>query len=145
MSAPPPLLPFEFTVTGRAYSHQSHNRAGLAAWRQKVTTAAAATWTAAPLAGFPLQIVVTYYHERDAVRIDGDNLLKPIQDALIGLVYEDDRLIVDSMTRKTGIDWAFKVRHMSRVLLEAFHAGEPFVHVIIDRAPDHRTLPRERS
>lgn len=135
MADAPLPLPFEFTVTGEPYSHQSHNRAALAAWRRAVTTAAARYWTAMPLAGVRLRIAVTYLHEGREVRIDGDNLLKPIQDALIGLIYDDDRLIVDAHTRKTPIDDPMRPRRASRVLLAGYATGMPFVHVRIDYAP----------
>jgi hypothetical protein len=134
---PPPLpLPYEFTVPGPPVSHQSANKQLLADWRSRVTTAAARDWTAMPLS-CDLRIAVTYYHEGDSVRIDGDNMLKPIQDALIGLIYSDDKFITDSETRKTPIDGPIRARRASRVLLEAFAVGQEFVHVIIDVAPSH--------
>lgn len=134
---PTPLpLPYEFTVGGPPVSHQSANRELLADWRTRVTTAAARDWTALPLS-CKLRIVVTYFHEGDSVRIDGDNMLKPIQDALIGLIFHDDNLISDAQTRKTPIDNPIAARRASRVLLEAFATGDEFVHVIIDVAPSH--------
>jgi crossover junction endodeoxyribonuclease RusA len=92
-----------------------------------------------------LRIAVTYYHEGAAARIDGDNLLKPIQDALIGLILADDRLIVDAQVRKACIDDLIRARRGSLVLLHAFHAGDPFVHVTIDVAPSHADPLRWRS
>ncbi len=137
MNPPAPLpLPYEFTVPGPPVSHQSKNKVRLAEWRRRVTTAAAKDWTALPLT-CNLRIVVIYYHDGDSVRIDGDNMLKPIQDALIGLIYTDDRSIIDAQTRKTPIDEPIRARGASRVLLEAFATGREFVHVIIDAAPDH--------
>ncbi len=131
------MLPFEFTVPGPPVSQQSRNKTKLAAWQQLVKMAASARWgTAAPV-GVPLRITVSYYHQGLAVRIDNDNLLKPIQDALIGLVYQDDRLITDTSVRKTSIDGLFRVRGYPLVLLEALSKGEEFLHVVIDRAPSH--------
>ena len=46
-------------------------------------------------------------------------MVKPIQDALIGLVYEDDRLITDTVVRKTSIDAPIRVRGYPIILLEA--------------------------
>jgi hypothetical protein len=37
-----------------------------------------------------LQIQITCFHD-SATPLDADNMLKPIQDALIGIVYDDDR------------------------------------------------------
>ena len=48
------------------------------------------------------------YHEGESVRIDNDNMVKPIQDALIGLIYPDDRWITDTIVRKTSIDGFFQ-------------------------------------
>jgi Holliday junction resolvase RusA-like endonuclease len=137
MNPPAPLpLPYEFTVTGRPVSHQSDNKPLLAEWRTRVTTAAARDWTALPLS-CALRIVVSYFHEGSTARIDGDNMLKPIQDALIGLLFTDDALITDAQIRKSPIDEPIRARYASRVLLEAFAVGEPFGHVIIDAAPSH--------
>src|SRR5262249_7176186 len=84
-----------------------------------------------------LRMTVSYYHKGPAVRIDNDNMVKPIQDALIGLVYQDDRLITDTMIRKTNIDGPFYVRGSSLLLLEALSKGDEFLHIIIDEAPNH--------
>ncbi len=131
------MLPFEFTVLGPPVSHQSRNKAKLAAWRKMVRTAAQSRWgTAAPLT-VGLRISVTYFHEGRAVRIDNDNMVKPIQDALIGLVYNDDRLLTDITVRKTSIDGLFRVRGHSLLLLEGLSKGHEFLHVLIDSAPSH--------
>lgn len=137
MTPPAPPLPFEFTVPGVPISHQSGNKKRLAAWRQHVRATAAGVWgTVAPLTA-RLRIAVTFFHEGADVRLDTDNMLKPIQDALSGLVYADDGLVVDAQIRKAAIDDPIRARHGSLVLLRAFHVGEPFVHVIIDAAPSH--------
>jgi hypothetical protein len=137
MAAPVPHLPFEFTVSGVPISHQSGNKKLLAAWRQQVRDSAAAQWGTAAQLAVHLRIAVTYFHEGADARIDTDNLVKPIQDALNGLVYCDDRLIVDAQIRKASIDEPIRARHCSLILLRAFHVGQPFIHVIIDKAPDH--------
>lgn len=134
------MFPFEFTVPGPPVSHQSRDRSRLQQWRQIVREAAARQWQSADSSSEPLRIVVAYYHERPAVRMDNDNLLKPIQDALIGLIYDDDRQITDTVVRKAAIDGRFRVRGASRILLEAFSRGDEFLYVKIDRAPNHADL-----
>ena len=113
------MLPFEFTVAGQPFSHQSRYKDKLEVWRQAVRTAAAARWGTVASLIVPLRIAVTYYHEETGGHIDNDNLLKPIQDALNGLVYADDRLITDTVVRKTNINGSFKVRGYSLILLAA--------------------------
>ena len=137
------MLPFEFIVAGPPVSHQTRSAARLRAWEQTVRQAAAQRWPAAtaPLT-VALRFLVTYYHDGVAVRIDNNNLVKPIQDALNGLVYVDDRQITDTVVRKTDLNGSFRVRGMSPVLAEGFCGGDEFLYVRIEPAPDHEELPR---
>ena len=130
------MLPFEFTI-----SQQTPIRARLQEWKAFVRATAQARWPEdhPPLA-VPLQITVVYFHERERVRIDADNLLKPIQDALNGLVYVDDTQITDMRVRKTNMNGAIRPRFLSPMLATAFVRGEEFVYVRIEDAPDHQEL-----
>jgi hypothetical protein len=85
-------------------------------------------------------VVVTYYHKGATVLLDTDNMLKPIQDALNGLVYADDRQITDLAVRKTTIGGAFVVCGAPEILLQAFSVGEAFLHVRVEQAPSHTIL-----
>ena len=132
------MLPFEFIVDGPPVSHQTHNPVRLRTWQMTVRAAAMQYW----LVGLPpvasrLKLAVTYYHDGVTVRIDNDNMLKPIQDALIGLVYVDDRQITDTQIRKTDINGSFRVRGMSAVLAEGFCRGNEFLYIRVELAPDH--------
>ena len=91
------MLPFEFTVEGPPVSQQAENRARLQEWRRRVHSAAVQHWAhgTVPLDG-ALQITVVYYYDGIVIRMDNDNMVKPIQDALIGLIYADDRQITDT-------------------------------------------------
>jgi crossover junction endodeoxyribonuclease RusA len=72
--------------------------------------------------------------------MDNDNMVKPIQDALIGHLYVDDVLLTDTVLRKTSLDGSFRVRRMSRLLADAFVEGEEFLHIRIEAAPAHEDL-----
>jgi Holliday junction resolvase RusA-like endonuclease len=135
------MLPFEFIVVGVPVSHQASDRRRLAAWRQIIRDVAWRYWPAPHLPlDDQLKITVVYYHEGVATRLDNDNLLKPIQDALNGVIYHDDRQIVDTQVRKTSIDGQFYVRGISSILAEGFVRGEGFVHIRIETAPNHAEL-----
>lgn len=135
------MLPFEFIIDGPPVSHQTRHAERLRAWQHVVRTAAAQRWpTDTPPLVTQLRFTLTYYHDGVAVRIDNDNLVKPIQDALNGLVYEDDRQITDTYIRKTDLNGSFRVRGMSPVLAEGFCRGNEFLYVRIDLAPDHEEL-----
>jgi len=135
------MLPFEFTVDGPPISHQTRNAVRLRTWQQAVRTAAAQRWpSGTPPLTEQLHFKVTYYHDGVAVRIDNDNLVKPIQDALNGLIYVDDRQITDTSVRKTDLNGSFRVRGMSPVLAEGFCRGNEFLFIRIELAPDHEGI-----
>lgn len=130
----------EFFVVGPPLSQQTKNPSRLREWKEYVRQEAVNWWSAqAPLEG-SLKMTVVYYHERDSVLIDHDNMIKPIQDALAGLVYKNDRQITDAQTRKTNIDGRFRVRHLSPVYARAFAGGKEFVYIRIEEAPSHEEL-----
>ena len=135
------MLPLEFTVLGPPVSQQTADPVRLAEWRAHVRQAASAAIVEgdAPCHD-PVELVVVYYHDGKAVRIDNDNMVKPIQDALIGLVYRDDNQVLDSRIRRSAIDGAFRVRNLSPVLAQAFVVGSEFLHVQVRLAPDHAEL-----
>ncbi len=135
------MLPFEFIVEGPPISGQAKNRERLAAWRATVRKADAVRWhTDDPPLEESLSLTVVYYYERVTV-IDNDNLVKPIQDALEGLIYTDDVLITDLVVRKTKLQGSFRVEEMSRVLAEGFLSGREFLYIKVDLAPYHGELP----
>lgn len=135
------MLPFEFTVNGPPVSHQTRHASRLYAWKQTVRAAAARSWPAeTPPLTARLKFTLTYYHDGVSIRLDNDNLVKPIQDALNGLVYEDDRQITDTIVRKTDLNGSFRVRGMSFVLAEGFCRGNELLYVRIELAPGHEDL-----
>jgi len=101
---------------------------------------AAKLWLGRELQEGPLKLTVIYYHEGQSVLIDHDNMIKPIQDALAGLIYRNDRQITDAQTRKTNIDGRFRLRYLSPVYARAFAGGKQFVYIRIEEAPTHEEL-----
>ncbi|MCW3094463.1 MAG: holliday junction resolvase [Chthonomonadaceae bacterium] len=67
-------------------------------------------------------------------------MVKPIQDAMNGLVYVDDNLIVDTTIRKTDLNGSFKVRGISRVLAEGFIRNREFIYIRVEEALSHEEL-----
>jgi crossover junction endodeoxyribonuclease RusA len=135
------MLPFEFIVEGSPLSQQTKNKTRLRAWRQTLRSAAGRYL---PVNAQPskerLQITVVYYYSGATAKMDNDNMIKPIQDALQGLVYVDDNQITDTRVRRTNLNGAFRVRGMSPVLAEGFCLGTEFLHIKIEEAPDHREI-----
>lgn len=131
----------EFTVEGPPISHQSKNKPALAAWKDQVRVEAAKVWTRTPMKGLLKCTIVNFFEGPDAP-LDDDNMVKPIRDAMNGVVYEDDSQIRHSEHTQTSIDGAFQVRGVSKVILNGFAAGKEFVYIRIEDAPPQTQLPK---
>ena len=131
---------FEFFIEGPPLSQQTKNPARLREWKGRVRSEAAKLWSGREPHLGNLKLTVVYYHERHSVLLDHDNMLKPIQDALAGLIYRDDRQITDAQTRKTSIDGRFRLRYLSPAYARAFGGGKQFVYIKIEEAPSHQEL-----
>lgn len=133
------MLPFEFIVIGTPVSSQTRNTKKLRKWQDTVRVAAKTRWPAGELPlNQPLKVSVVYYYEGEA--LDVDNMIKPIQDALKGLIYTDDCVITDSYPAKRDLNGNFRVRGMSPVLAEGFCSGNEFIHIKILEAPNQEEL-----
>lgn len=83
----------DFVVEGTPRNHRADSRPQ---WQAKVRNAAPAQ--TALLAG-PLRLRIDFFFE-GATDLDADNIIKPIQDALQHVVYDDDESVVDVGSRK---------------------------------------------
>lgn len=129
-------LPFDFVVLGTPRSVQSKS-ASKQRWKAQVSAAAQVHWVGAPVTG-EVQMKVVYYFIKDP--LDTDNMLKPIQDAMNGIIYVDDSQVTDITAGKRRLDGSFRVRGLSPRLAEGFVDGGEFVHIQIQKAPDPEEL-----
>ena len=81
-----------------------------------------------------VMLQITYFY--DSVKIDVDNIVKPIQDPIIGLAYVDDDQVTDVLARKRNLSTNFKVKNMTSILAEGFARGNEFLHIVVIDAPD---------
>lgn len=125
------MLPIEFTFEGPPLSLQSKSSTRKQAYKTRVENEAKAMLPAGfiPVTG-QVSIVITYYYEGDTPDID--NIIKPIQDALNGIIYQDDNQVADTRSRKKEINSSYRIRNVSLPILQAFSKGTEFVHVKID-------------
>jgi len=125
------MFPLEFTFEGPPLSLQSKKATRKRAYKQRVETAAKQVIaTGTEPSTEILNIKITYFFEGETP--DVDNIIKPIQDALIGVVYVDDDQIADTRSLKRDINGSYKIRKASAILLQAFSKGTDFIHVKID-------------
>jgi hypothetical protein len=132
-------LPWDFVVLGVPKSVQARARS-VQRWKEQVRAAARAAWPAGwPPLDCKVQIHVTYYH--DSAPLDVDNMLKPIQDALIGLAYLDDSQLTDTHGHLRDLNDSYRVRGMTPAQARGFTSGDPFVHVRIELPSPAGELP----
>jgi Holliday junction resolvase RusA-like endonuclease len=80
-------MEFEFLIPDRPVSLQARRRQRIRDWQQFVADKAAKTWERAPIADHHMQLTLIYLC--GDYPVDTDNIIKPILDALKGLVYEE--------------------------------------------------------
>ena len=130
---------FEFCVSGRPVSAQAKNRLLLEIWKDAVRDAAQAMWTAArPRLQADVELRITHCSERRIA--DRDNPMKPIQDALQEIVYDDDRQVKDASCDWRNINGRFTIRNLALPLAIAFSNGSEFLHIRIWNSPDTEDL-----
>lgn len=138
------MLPIEFIVIGKPISHQTKDRKRLQVWKQKVRQAAETYWAPRSPLGESLRVIITHYYDvpmgEEAGVPDSDNIVKPVRDALNGIIYVDDYQITDFISRRRNLNASFRVKGMSTALAEGFCKGEEFLHIKIEAAPDPSDL-----
>lgn len=130
---------FEFLIPRRPVSCQTRRRARLQEWKDYVQAEARKVWTDThqPPTG-PAAIFLVYLYEESA--LDTDNIVKPIQDALVGLALSDDSIISDVVVRRRQLTTSFCLDNISPTLASGFDTGGEFVYVRLEDAPSQDQL-----
>ena len=84
-------------------------------WKKKVQTAAPSL--PKMLTG-PLRLRIAFFYSIET-NLDTDNIIKPIQDALEDIVYENDDVVVDVCARKIDLQHLPTIKAVPAVLLAA--------------------------
>ena len=124
-------MQFEFLIPKRPVSLQTRQRSKLQNWQAFVRAEASKTWVGTPYSG-NVHLALVYLYDADPV--DTDNIIKPIQDALIGLVYEDDSLVTDVESHRRSLSDTFDVALCPLLLLRGILSGSDCVYVRINLA-----------
>lgn len=133
-----PQLPWEFVALGVPISSQASGTSKTR-WKSTVAVAAQAAWGTDPPLDIEVMLQLTYFHE--SAPLDVDNMIKPIQDALNGIVYVDDKQVARVVSTRSDLDGSFRVRGLSEPLAVGFMSDGPFVHVKVLPPPDAQELP----
>jgi Holliday junction resolvase RusA-like endonuclease len=95
------MTPIEFVIPQRPVSQQARRRERVREWQQFVAAHARGSLSSShELATGPVALRLLYLY--DEVALDVDNILKPIHDALIGVILEDDSVVTDVEIRLVG-------------------------------------------
>lgn len=138
------VLPFEFVVTGKPISHQTKDKKRLQGWKQTVRQVAEKCWNSKPPLGEYVRVVITHYYDAEPGNEnwvpDSDNIVKPVRDALNGVIYVDDYQITDFVSRRRSLNGSFRIKGISAALAEGFCLGVEFLHIRVEVAPDPEEL-----
>ena len=133
---------FEFIVDGPPVSQQARKRGKgnpIQDWKKTVLQEAEKYWSSEQKTATGLVMLqITYFY--DSVQIDVDNIVKPIQDAIKGLAYVDDKQVSDLLVRKRNLSGNFRIENMTSTLAEGFARGNEFLHIVVIDAPDQEVL-----
>ena len=124
---------FEFLIPRRPVSLQTKNRKNLQAWKNFVCAEACKNWSGAPHNN-ELHLTLVYLCDDDPV--DVDNIIKPIQDALVGTIYNDDLLVSDVESHRRPLTGVFDIAKYPALLVNGILSGAECVYVrITDSQP----------
>ncbi|MEH2026254.1 RusA family crossover junction endodeoxyribonuclease [Nostoc sp.] len=133
---------FEFIVDGPPVSQQARKRSkgnSIQDWKTTVRQEAEKYWSSEQKTATGLVMLqITYFYDSD--KMDVDNTVKPIQDAIKGLAYIDDKQVSDLLVRKRNLSGNFKVENMTSTLTEGFARRNEFLHIVVIDAPDQEVL-----
>jgi len=133
-----PQLPWDCIALGVPKSVQASG-SSKSRWKAEVALAAQAAWGTDPPLDVEVLLRLTYFHE--SAPLDVDNMIKPIQDALIDIVYADDKQVARVVSSRADLNGPFRVRGLSEALASGFLSDGPFVHIKVEPAPDAQELP----
>ena len=127
-------MDFEFLIPKRPLSLQAKSKS-LRAWKGYVKSVAAQVWPGPTVQTGNLQLTLVYLCDESPP--DTDNIVKPIQDALVGLVFSDDSLVADVESHRRFLDETFDLTRLPSLVLSGIAGQRECVYV---KVSDSRPL-----
>ncbi|MGB3138276.1 MAG: RusA family crossover junction endodeoxyribonuclease [Nodosilinea sp.] len=121
-------------MDGPPVSQQVRRRDRLRDWQTTVRQEAGKYWhlRQQPTSGLVMLQIIYFYN----INMDVDNIAKPIQDALIGLVYIDNRQVIDILVSKRNLFGNLKMNDGSAILTEGFTRENDFLYIAVASASE---------
>lgn len=129
-----PLI-VDFVLPSRPVSHQTKNAAKLHRWHDYVFGRAMQAWPAKPLLNFPLKFTMVYLTDGPNAG-DINNFVKPVQDALCGLIYANDAMILDVSAHMRLLGTQPEMKDFPQNLVKALNYGQTCVYVAVSDSTD---------
>ncbi|MEH2125380.1 RusA family crossover junction endodeoxyribonuclease [Nostoc sp.] len=127
------IIPFEFLIPRRPVSLQTKKKENLQAWKNFVRIEAQKLWKdRSVIKQGDLQLTLVYLC--DDFPADTDNIIKPIQDALVGLVFEDDSLVSDVESHRRFMSDPIEIKSLPSLLQRAVITGQECVYVKVSES-----------
>jgi crossover junction endodeoxyribonuclease RusA len=117
---------FEFLIPKRPLSLQA-KRASLQAWKAFVRAEAQKVWGGSLIETGDLHLTLVYLC--GLTPPDTDNIVKPIQDALVGLVFSDDSLVADVESHRRSLNGVFDLTQLPELVSLGVDSGQECVYV----------------
>lgn len=127
------MEPIEFIVLGCPVSGQTKQRARLKAWKDSVCLAATWAIPVGKLVELKIGLRLSIVYLSDRPEPDVDNIIKPIQDALVGLIYFNDLQITDVDCHRRQ-DMRAAALNLPALLRQAIETGAECVYVRVTDA-----------
>lgn len=125
------IIYFEFLIPRRPVSTNNDKRRQ--EWIRLVNKEAKKVWTgSSPIKDANLQLTLIYLCRDNPP--DTDNIIKPIQDALNKLVYEDDRLISDVESHRRFLSEPIDITNLPLLLQQGVIIGKECVYVKVSES-----------
>ncbi|VTR96733.1 crossover junction endodeoxyribonuclease : Crossover junction endodeoxyribonuclease RusA superfamily OS=Bacillus cereus H3081.97 GN=rusA PE=4 SV=1: RusA [Gemmata massiliana] len=134
----------EFVVLGPPISNQQstvQGRANLTAWRATIAGAATLAWPNQPLT-IELKAVVINFYAGNEPSVDTDNMSKPILDVMQGIIYDNDRQVVQAQLTHAKLGGAYQIGGVRPIIVNALQAQSQFVYVSIEDPESPFALPK---
>jgi Holliday junction resolvase RusA-like endonuclease len=129
------MLPIEFVIPKRPVSLQAKAKS-LRKWKSYVSAEAAKVYAGVPLSSPPLRCTIVYLSGDSPADID--NIIKPIQDALINILFEDDFIIYDVDCHRRSLTSPLDIISLPEILQKNAIEGNECVYVRISKSEDLR-------
>jgi len=123
---------FEFLIPNRPLSLQAKPKSKQD-WKNFVREMASQNWMdSSPIRDTDICLTLVYLCDDSPP--DTDNIIKPIQDALVGLIYEDDSLIADVDSHRRFLSDPLDLTSLPSLLVNGALIGKECVYVRVSKS-----------